>query len=262
MQDIKYYLNDVGGNIEIKKCNNSIHSSKAHFHKEISIALVENGHSHVEIGDKIYEITGMTFLMIPSEVVHKCSPFSYNSWKFRMLYINKEWFESAFNYSSGKISFSFMEVDKVMYSNMVSLFKTIESGKFDLETESKMIDYISLLRGVTNNDYQVYSEGTKTEKLRLIKDFIEDNYLSDITINDLSQISEMSKYYLIRQFEKIHGLSPHKYITNLRVNYAKSLLKGDKSLSEIALESAFYDQSHFIKCFKEYTGVTPQKYRK
>lgn len=47
MQDIKYYFNDTDGNIEIKKCNNSIYASKAHFHKEISIALVEDGHSDV-----------------------------------------------------------------------------------------------------------------------------------------------------------------------------------------------------------------------
>ena len=255
MQDIKYYFNDIDGNIEIKKCNNSIHASKAHFHKEISIALVEDGHSDVKIGDKIYKITGMTFLMIPSNVVHKCSPFSYSNWKFRMLYINKEWFESAFSCSSEK--FSFMAVDKITYSDMVSLFDHIENSKFDFENESKMIYYISLLMDVTNNYYEEYSEAVKTEKIRIIKDFIEENYLNNIMISDLSRISDMSKYYLIRQFESSVGLSPHKYITNLRVNYAKYLLKGNKSLSEIALESAFYDQSHFIKCFKElYWGNT------
>lgn len=260
MEDIKYYFNDADGNIEIKKCNNSIHASKAHFHKEISIALVENGHSNIQICDEIYEITGMTFLMIPSNVVHKCSPFSYSNWKFRMIYINKEWFESAYNCSIEKFSFSFKEVDKIMYLDILSLFDNIENGNFDIQNESKMIYYISLLMAITNNEKK-YSEGLKTKKIRLIKDFIEENYLGNIMISDLSKTCDMSEYSLIRQFENSLGLSPHKYITNLRINYAKNLLKGNKSLSEIALESAFYDQSHFIKCFKEYTGVTPKKYR-
>ena len=261
MQDIKYYFNDFDGNIAIKKCNNSIHASKTHFHKEISVALVEDGHSKVQICDEIFEITGRTFLMIPSNVVHRCTPVGYSNWKFRMLYINKVWFENAYNCSSENFNFSFMKVDKSMYLDMVSLFDNIENCMIDLENESKMIYYISLLMDVTNNYNKKYSEDM-TEKVRIIKDFIEENYLSNIMINDLSRISDMSKYSLIRQFENSLGLSPHKFIINLRVNYAKNLLKGNKNLSEIALESAFYDQSHFIKCFKEYTGVTPKKYRK
>lgn len=259
MQDIKYYFNDVDVKIEIKKCNNAIHTSKAHFHKEISIALVENGHSNVQICDEIFEIKGMTFLIIPSNVVHRCSPFSFGNWKFRMLYINKEWFESVYSCLSEKSSFAFMKVDRIMYSDILSLFDNIENSQLDFENESKMIYYISLLMKVTDN--KEYSEGMKTEKIRLIRDFIEENYLTNIMISDLSRISNMSKYSLIRQFENSMALSPHQYITNLRVNYAKNLLKGNKSLSEIAVESAFYDQSHFIKCFKEYTGVTPKKYR-
>lgn len=259
MQDIKYCFNDVDGNIEIKKCNNAIHTSKAHFHKEISIALVESGQSNVQICNEIFEIKGMTFLIIPANVVHRCSPFSFGNWKFRMLYINKEWFESVFSYLSEKSSFAFMEIDGIMYSDILSLFDKLENSQLDLENESKMISYISLLMKVTDN--KEYSKGMKTEKIRLIRDYIDENYLTNIMISDLSRISKMSKYSLIRQFENSLGLTPHQYITNLRVNYAKNLLKGNKNLSEIAVESAFYDQSHFIKCFKEYTGVTPKKYR-
>lgn len=259
MQDIKYFFNDVDGKIEIKKCNNAIHASKAHFHKEISIALVEDGHSNVQICDEIFEIKGKTFLIIPSNVVHRCSPFSFGNWKFRMLYINKEWFESVYSCFSEKSSFAFMEIDGIMYSDILSVFDNIEKSQLDFESESKMINYISLLMKVTNN--KEYSESIKTEKIRLIRDFIEENYLTNIMISDLSRISNMSKYSLIRQFENSLGLSPHQYIINLRVNYAKNLLKGNKSFSEIAVESVFYDQSHFIKCFKEYTGVTPKKYK-
>lgn len=260
MQDLKYYFNDINGNIAIKKCNNSIHSSKSHFHKEISIALVEDGQSNVKICDVVYEISGRTFLMISSNVVHECSPISYSNWKFRMLYINKEWFEKAFH-TSEEFSFSYLELDGIIYSDVLSLFENVEKNNLDFENESKMIYYISMLIGLKNTDNKEYSETVKNDKIKMIKDFMEENYLNNIMLNDLSKTSKMSKYYLIKQFESNLGLSPHKFITNLRVNHAKNLLKGNKSLTEIALESAFYDQSHFIKCFKEYTGVTPKQYR-
>ena len=85
--------------------------------------------------------------------------------------------------------------------------------------------------------------------------------MKNIRLNDLAKIANISKYYLIRKFNNCYGLSPHQYITNLRINHAKKLLKNKMDFASIAIESGFYDQSHFTKCFKEYTGVTPMKYK-
>jgi len=65
MQDIRYSFNSTRGDIEIKKCNNSMHSSKAHFNNEVSIGLIEKGNSKTEIGCNTYELTDKTFLTIP-----------------------------------------------------------------------------------------------------------------------------------------------------------------------------------------------------
>ena len=58
-----------------------------------------------------------------------------------MLYINKEWFESVYGCLSEKYRFAFMEVDKIMYSDILSLFDNIEISPLDFENESKMIYY-------------------------------------------------------------------------------------------------------------------------
>jgi len=65
-------------------------------------------------------------------------------------------------------------------------------------------------------------------------------------------------------FKKEYGLSPHAYILNLKVNMAKDLLEdrnNNKNLSEIALESGFYDQSHLNRNFKKSFAITPKNYR-
>lgn len=255
---IRYYFSNINSNIQIKKCSNSIHSSKAHFHNEVSIALVESGTSNTEINDKIYEITSRTFLIIPSGIVHKCNPQNLNDWKFRMLYITPEWFKSAFNIESEKIEFSSIKLDKIVYSRILKTLNNIEKNIVDVELESKLLNYISLLTNSRTN--KALFKTMNLNRLHQIKRFLDDNYLTAITLNDLVKISGISKYYLIRQFENFYGLSPHKYITNLRVNHSKILLKTSNDFATIALESGFYDQSHFSKCFKEYTGITPKKY--
>jgi len=260
MQGIKYYFNN--GNIEIKKCDNSVHSSKAHFHNEVSIGLVEKGSCRTEINGMNYELTEKTILMIPSALVHKCNPENYNQWNFRMFYINPNWLETAFNNQKLKIEFSYIKTNPKVFSRLISLFDDIENRAMGIENESRLLNYISVLLNIDNTNYKKEMIGDlNTEKMNKVKKYLEGNYLSELTLDDLAKVAGISKHYLIRQFEERYGLSPHKYVTNLRINYAKNLLKNNKDFADIALESGFYDQSHFTKCFKEYTGVTPMKYK-
>jgi AraC-like DNA-binding protein len=259
MQSIRYYLNGNNTNIEIKKCTNSVHSTKAHFHNEVSIALIESGTSQTEIENKVYEFTDRTFLIIPPTIVHECNPTNLNNWNFRMLHINPHWFETAFNIQSSQLVFSNIKLQSQVYSTIIELFNNLEKNIFNIEDESKLLDCISLLIDV-NPSYKNY-QITNLKLVNKLKEFLDLHYLNNVTLNDLVEVSGISKYYLIRQFENCYGLSPHKYLTTLRINHSKTLLKTKKLFVDIALESGFYDQSHFTKCFKEYTGVTPKKYR-
>ena len=65
------------------------------------------------------------------------------------------------------------------------------------------------------------------------------------------------------RFTQVFGISPGRYITAIRLNAARGLLEvTDKPLSEIAVETGFWDQSHFTKMFKLERGVTPGEYRR
>ena len=262
MQDIRYFFDNTKGDIEIKKCNNSIHSSKAHFHNEVSIGLIERGGTKTEIGGNTYELADKTFLIIPPRTPHKCNPYNYQRWNFRMLYINTEWFKSGFGIQREKIKFDYMKVNQKMFLGIIRLIDDIENKTIHIENESKLLKYVSLLikNNSVDSDSDIY-ESFNLKRINEIKQYLNENYLNDIMLDDLAKIAHVSKYYLIRKFSECNGLSPHQYITNLRINHSKKLLKSKMDFADIAIESGFYDQSHFIKCFKEYTGVTPMKYK-
>lgn len=260
MKNVNYSFSNSKGNIEIKRCNNSIHSSKAHFHNEISIGLIEKGSTQTEINGKTYELHEKTFLIIPSELAHKCNPYDYKNWNFRMLYLTKEWFKSAFNIQEEKVKFDYMKIEEDIFLDIIKLTDKVESETINIENETKLINYISLL--INNSSLEdIVQKNTSVNKINEIKEYIENNYLKNIMLDDLAEKAQISKYYLIRKFNKYYGLSPHQYITNLRINHAKKLLKDDMEFADIAVDSGFYDQSHFIKYFKEYTGVTPMNYK-
>lgn len=260
MEDIKYFFNDEKGTIGIKKCNNSIHSYKAHFHNEISIGLIENGSTQTEINGNTYELHEKTFLIIPPDLAHKCTPYNYKNWNFRMLYLTKEWFKSAFSIQGADLKFDYMKIGEDMFLDIIKLTDKFESETINIENETKLVNYISLL--INNSSLQdSLCQNTNIKKINGIKEYIDNNYLKNIMLNNLSERAQISKYYLIRKFNEYYGLSPHQYITNLRINHAKKLLKNNMEFADVAVDSGFYDQSHFIKCFKEYTGVTPMNYK-
>lgn len=71
--------------------------------------------------------------------------------------------------------------------------------------------------------------------------------------------------YLRRQFKKALGLTPHEYLTQLRMEYAKHLLTDERGecmdISEVAYRAGYYDPLYFSRAFRKYTGVAPSNWK-
>lgn len=82
-----------------------------------------------------------------------------------------------------------------------------------------------------------------------------------ISIKDLCERVDLNKRQLERLFLKYVGLSPKFYSRVIRFGYTFELMKtNDQTWSDLVYQSGFYDQSHFIKNFKEFTGEDPSTY--
>lgn len=93
-------------------------------------------------------------------------------------------------------------------------------------------------------------------------DYIYAHIKERITIEDLADDTGLSASYLSRLFKKETGVSVSDYVREKKIEKAQHLLKFcDYSLVEIANYLSFSSQSHFIQMFKDFTGMTPKKYR-
>lgn len=92
--------------------------------------------------------------------------------------------------------------------------------------------------------------------------FIEDNYKNDITLLDIAKYVNLSPYHFSRLFKEQTNYTPHQFLLNYRINYAKNLLyNSDLSIVEIAYRCGFNSDSHFVTTFKKHTGFSPKKYQ-
>ncbi len=93
--------------------------------------------------------------------------------------------------------------------------------------------------------------------------YIDLNYSRPITLAEVATEMNVSYNYLSNLFNKESNMSFSDYLQNVRVSESKKLLtQTDESLSQIAMEVGFANQSYFTKVFKKTTGISPGKYRK
>lgn len=95
------------------------------------------------------------------------------------------------------------------------------------------------------------------------KVLLEDHFNEDISLEDLARKLNISYVWFRTYFKKHTGFSPYEYLTNIRVNHARILLKNSSySIKEIADLTGFHSQHQFTKTFRNRTGLTPSGFRK
>jgi AraC family transcriptional regulator len=100
-------------------------------------------------------------------------------------------------------------------------------------------------------------------RLRRVLDYVAANIGDDITLAKLAGIAGYSLFHFARKFTRAMGISPHRYITRVRLENAMAeLAAGKLPLAEIALNAQFSSQASFTRAFHRATGMTPQKYRR
>lgn len=97
----------------------------------------------------------------------------------------------------------------------------------------------------------------------LLRDYIEDHLALDISLDELSQLVQLSRFHLARRFKATFGVPPYRYIIERRLTVARRLLKETNlPVSEVAASIGFSSAALFIRTFREATGITPLVFRR
>jgi AraC-like DNA-binding protein len=93
-----------------------------------------------------------------------------------------------------------------------------------------------------------------------VYEYLARHFAEEVPLARLAAIAALSPFHLARRFTRDRGLSPHACQTLLRLQAAKRLLKAGRSPADAALETGFFDQSHFHRHFRRLVGMTPGRY--
>ena len=152
---------------------------------------------------------------------------------------------------------------------ITKLTQEIESEFYGAyQNSQKLMQYkfeeliIKLGRAVTENAESDIAQRTK-DKFRRLRGEVFANLAENWTLERMANMMNYSESHFCTVYKAIYGISPTADIINARVNSAKNLLEfSNKKVSEIASTLGYWNITHFIRQFKDRTGLSPNEYRK
>lgn len=172
------------------------------------------------------------------------------------LEVTESWFQK-FQISKDSIEGSFNLKNPALKLLMYKIFREtkLNDPSFELSVHELLLKIFSELSDrVENSD-------KKPGWVRKIDEILHENFTEKLNLTDLSKTIDIHPVHLSRDFQKHFHCSLGAYIRKLKINKSLPLLNTYPSLAEVALECGFADQSHFIRSFKENTGITPLQYK-
>ena len=150
------------------------------------------------------------------------------------------------------------------YQNYLLFYEQVENAfEQDIQSEEELLTN-------SETEHEIVSEKevprSYTEFIERVDNWIKtDGYVQQgLTIKELSEILYTNRTYLSAYIKTTYKMTFREWITSLRLEYAKNILKEhpEINIQKLAESSGFLSQSNFIKLFSEKEGCTPAKWKK
>ncbi len=260
----------------------SFPSIAAHWHEEIEVIIVLDGSCDYRINLDSFVINKGDILIIDSQSLHSLTyiPSKNMTWASFVFNINMlkssntdgallKYIAPLLNHEHQLPIILKDNID--CYSKIFDVIEDIiycyyeKDIAYELELKSLLFKFFSLL--YKNNLIKKHQSKNNitfntTNKIKLVLNYINDNYSEDISINTLAELCDYSEYHFMRFFKKHIGLTCIQYINNLRLEKSSILLTStNNAIMDISLEVGFDNLSYFNKLFKRKYNLTPKEFR-
>jgi AraC family transcriptional regulator len=244
------------------------------------IILTDTEYTHEYVDWHYHENAYFTFIL-QGNVIEGNKKETYQCSAGTLLFHN--WQESHYNIKPKGFTRGFhAELDKTFFNEFISADDIPKGSSAVSDVHTKLIFY-RLFRELKINDastplavqslmMQVFAAMDKSEKPRArrqpvwvkeIKEILGNKDAERLCLQQLSALLHIHPVHLSRDFSKYFGCTLGHYTRKIKVERSLHLLPDKKySLGDISFQCGFSDQSHFLRCFKTITGVSPSYYRK
>lgn len=240
-------------------------NSTPHSHHCSELFYVLSGKGSFIVGDEQFTLKENDLVIVNPYIEHTETSLNSNPLEYIVLGIDELAFSSNSDLSTTYTVQNYSKNSEGLHFCLTTMLKEMEEKKTDHEIICQNLLEALLLSLARSQNLLITRSSSKkmTKECGIIKRYIDSHYSENITLEGLASLAHINKYYLVHAFTKYIGLSPINYLSGVRIQEAKSLLKStDFSISEISSVTGFSSQSYFSQSFKKNVGISPIRYRK
>lgn len=237
-------------------CYSRSHFFPMHLHPDlITFSYILGGSARLILKNTSITLKENDFVIIPPYVAHQTQINDFFYYKVIRVPKSYSFIEESDDYSRVMVIPNGM----VYKSHFDTWFDAVQQDPIDLlDSNGSPIEVPKIFKKFLRNSPSNYNRWQELLKTTIIH--FETNYNRPILVEELSDLTHLSDSHLQRLFKNKVGISPMRYLLNLRIEKAKAYIKTKDSFTDIAYDTGFYDQSHFNKYFKINVGMTPKHY--
>ena len=260
-QNIKTYV------VIKHKYDNKTGGSNVHVHDFYQLMYIASGEGTVTVSNESLQVKPGDFIFLAPMVEHGVdkSKTSMTTYEIKFDIFDRELEDIARN-----IGVLYYEEDNKIKNLILKIIDECTECRpyYKKSVEnfiSQIIIYLTRQKSLAKDNEEVISISYEVHSsiASKIKTYIDFNYSKRVSLVELAETFCVSQSHLCREFTKNFGMSPIKYLNNLRIEKAKELLSiSDYSIGEIAYRVGFNDIHYFSRYFHKQEKLSPAGYRK
>ena len=260
-KDTLFYIQEIGKLKSLKS-----HTSKREALDSFLFIIVLSGRGTFTYQGKKHFLSSGDHLFIDCKKPYSHESTDSDPWELMWVHFNGILMDQYYLYFSNNTpSIVFTPEEQSDFTALIENLMMLANKK---STHSELFASHLLNTLVTQvltncSDQQASDTNMNADKIKQIKDFLDENFQKKIPLDMIADEFFISKYHMSREFKKTYGITIANYIIAKRITYAKELLRfTDMQIEEIGRLCGIEDNSYFNKVFRKFEGMTASEYRK
>jgi AraC-like DNA-binding protein len=235
-----------------------------HRHEALVVAATEVGGAVVKSRGVAEQADASTLFVFNPAEPHAGWMGASPRWRYRSLYLEMNALDEVARglglqtvpyFTCNQLS------DRELVSDFLALHRALEDGRDSLlERELLMTSFATLFQRHGSGAARIEPVARDRARFKMAVEYVRARLAEPLSLGELCASLEITQYQLIRLFKCATGLTPHAYITQLRLDTACRYLADGRPIGDTAIAAGFYDQSALTHHFKRCYGVTPLQF--
>jgi AraC-like DNA-binding protein len=239
------------------------HDYAPHSHEAFVVAVTEAGGAEFNSRGRTDEARESALLVFNPAEPHSGSMARSRRWRYRAFYLDKASTEAVNALVGLDVAAYFtanLFQDRDLIASFLALHRALE-GSDDLRAQELLAaSFGALIRRHGSQASQIAPAPRDQGRFDTVIAAMNDRHAENLTLGEMSGLVGLTPFQLIGLFKRMGGLTPHAYLTQIRLRAACGHLRRGLALAEAALASGFYDQSALNRHFKRAYAITPRQY--